>query len=247
MHTTRLIWLGLSLALTLTLGAAERDYHFDGKISRQVLNNYLSRAVTFTDLLHGKGSVTDNLRFLTNTGAKFVGRAIYRWGGEDALPALLETARPIARQAHQADPELILQAACFEAVSTRVEKLPVPEWLWREFGQAVEQRTFRYEAMLYPDGRRKDQWGKGTSVPDISQLETRMWFLFLAASYLDLGAEAIHFGQVEIMDERDKDHVHWGNLLARVRAYAAQHARRHFVVCDAHFWRLIQLVGTCAA
>ena len=129
-----------------------------------------SRAVTFTDLLHGKGSVTDNLRFLTNTGAKFVGRTIYRWGGEDALPALLETAKPIALQAHAADADLILQAACFEAVSTSVQKLTVPEWLFREFGQPVEQRKFRYDAMLYPDGRRKDQWGKGYSVPDISQL-----------------------------------------------------------------------------
>jgi hypothetical protein len=224
----------LTLALTLTSGAAERDYHFDGKISREVLENYLSRAVTFTDFFHGKGSVADNLRFLTNTGAKFVGRAIYRWGGEDALPALLETAKPIARQAHAADPDMVLQAACFEIVTASVGKLPVPGWLFREFGLPVEQRTFRYEAMLYPDGRRKDQWGNGGSVPDISQLETRMWFLFLAASYIDLGVEAIHFGQVEIMDQRDKDHVHWRDLLTRVRAHAAQHARRHFVLCDAH-------------
>jgi hypothetical protein len=68
----------------------------------------------------------------------------------------------------------------------------------------------------------------------MSQLETRMWFLFLAASYIDLGVEAIHFGQVEIMDERDKSHVHWRDLFSRVRAYAAKHARRHFVLCDAH-------------
>ena len=222
------------LALALTSGAAEREYRFDGKISREVLENYLSRAVTFTDFLHGKGSVADNLRFLTNTGAKFVGRAIYRWGGEDALPALIETAKPIARQAREADPDMILQAACFEIVTTSVGKLAVPEWLFREFGLPVEGRTFRYEAMLYPDGRRKNQWGQGASVPDMSQLETRMWFLFLAASYIDIGVEAIHFGQVEIMDERDKAHVHWRDLLASVRAYAALHARRHFVLCDAH-------------
>ena len=234
MRMTGTALLGLVLAFALISRAAERDYRFDGRISREVLDNYLSRAATFADFLHGKGSVADNLRFLTNTGAKFVGRAIYRWGGEDALPALLETAKPIARQARAADPEMILQAACFEIVTTSVGKLPVPEWLFLEFGLLVEQRTFRYEAMLYPDGKRKDQWAKGASVPDMSQLETRMWFLFLAASYIDVGVEAIHFGQVEIMDERDKDHVHWGDLLARARAYAAQHARRHFILCDAH-------------
>ena len=234
MHMTGITLPVVMLALALTSGAAERDYRFDGKISREVLENYLSRAVTFTDFLHGKGSVADNLRFLTNTGAKFVGRAIYRWGGEDGLPALIETAKPIARQAHEADSDMILQAACFEIVTTSVGELPVPEWLFREFGLPVEQRTYRYDAMLYPDGRRRNQWGQGGSVPDTSQLETRMWFLFLAASYIDVGVEAIHFGQVEIMDERDKAHVHWRDLLTRVRAYAVQHARRHFVLCDAH-------------
>jgi hypothetical protein len=134
MRMTAVSLSGLMLALALTSGAAESDYHFEGKMSREVLDNYLSRAVTFTDFLHGKGSVADNLRFLTNTGAKFVGRAIYRWGGEDALPALLDAARPIARQAHEADPDMILQAACFEIVTTSVGKLPVPEWVFREFG-----------------------------------------------------------------------------------------------------------------
>lgn len=214
--------------------AGRRDYRFDGRISRQVLDNYLSRAVTFTDLLHGKGDVADNLRFLTNIGAKFVGRAIYRWGGEAGLPALLERARSIAAQAHKADPDLILQAACFEIVTPEVERLPVPDWVFREFGLPVEQRHFRYQAMLYPDGHRKDQWSRGGSVPDMSQLETRLWFFYLAASYIDVGVEAIHFGQVEIMDDRDKDHVHWRELLRRVRAYAAQQARRRLVLCDAH-------------
>ncbi len=68
MDTMRVIWIGLILALALSSDAAERDYGFDGKMSRQVLDNYLSRAVTLNDLLHGKGSVTNNLRFLTNTG-----------------------------------------------------------------------------------------------------------------------------------------------------------------------------------
>jgi hypothetical protein len=61
----------------LTASAASRDYGFDGRIPRDVPDNYLSRAVTFSEFLHGQGNVTDNLRFLTNTGAKFVGRAIY--------------------------------------------------------------------------------------------------------------------------------------------------------------------------
>jgi hypothetical protein len=119
--------LGWVLTLALTSSAAEYHYRFDGEFSREVLDNFLSRAVTFTDFLHRKGSVTDNLRFLTNTGAKFVGRAIYRWGGEDAPPALLAAAQPIARQARAADPDIILQAACFEIATTNARSAATPE------------------------------------------------------------------------------------------------------------------------
>jgi hypothetical protein len=233
MRAISLILAFLSCA-TWVWGADNAGYRFDGSISREVLERYLSRAVTFSELLHEQGDVSDNVRFLTNTGSKLVGRAIYRWGGEAGLPALLNRARPIARQVHSADPDIMLQAACFEIVTTQVERLGIPEWVFREFDQMPVERAFRYEAMLYPDGKRKNHWSPGASVPDMSQLETRMWFLFLAAAYIDLGVEAIHFGQVEIMDDRDQDHAHWRDLLKRVRAYAAKHARRHLVLCDAH-------------
>jgi hypothetical protein len=68
----------------------------------------------------------------------------------------------------------------------------------------------------------------------MSQLETRMWFYFLTTSYIDAGIEAIHFGQVGLMDKNDSGHAGWLDLLGRVRTYARQHARRHFLICDAH-------------
>lgn len=214
--------------------AAERDYHFDRKISREVLENYLSRANTMEALLHGRGNVEDNIRMLKNTGVKFAGRAIHMWGGEGRLETRLATAPPIVKQVHKADPEIILQAAIFEIVTEQVNRIAVPEWVLREFGLKPEQRNFRYEAMLYEDGHRRNQWSRGASVPDMSQVETRMWFLHLAACYIDIGVEAIHFGQVEIMDDRDPQHVHWRDMLSRVRRYAAKHARRHLVLFDAH-------------
>lgn len=221
--------------LVFTAGAyGERDYGFDGDISRGVLENYLSRAVTFIDLLSGVGDVDGHIGFLTHTGAKFAGRTIYRWGGEDRLDALLAVAKPIAEKVHAADREIILQGAIFEIVTARVAEITVPAWLFEEFGLPVEQRNFRYEAMCYPDGHRVDHWSKDASVPDMSRLETRMWFVYAAARYIDVGVEAIHFGQVEIMDDRDPEHVHWRDMLARCRGYAQRHARRHLLLCDAH-------------
>ena len=223
-----------ALLICCTCAGEPRDYRFHGSISRQVLENYLSRAVTFMDLLSGAGNVDDNLRMLKNMGVKFAGRAVYRWGSEDHLPGLLSRAEEIAKRIHAADPEMILQAGVFEIVTRGVESLPVPDWVFTEFGLPVEQRNFSYDAMLFPDGRFRDHWAKGASVPDMCQPETRMWFFYAAARYIDIGCEAIHFGQVHLIGATDGGMRNWWDMLSRVRRYAKAHARRHFVLCDAH-------------
>jgi hypothetical protein len=68
----------------------------------------------------------------------------------------------------------------------------------------------------------------------VSRSETRLWFYFLARSYIDIGCEAIHYGQAELMNGNDPKLDHWADVLAQARRYAAKHARRHFILCDAH-------------
>ena len=77
-------------------------------------------------------------------------------------------------------------------------------------------------------------WGRNGSVPDVSRIETKLWFYYQAASYIDLGIESIHFGQVEIMNRNDRDLSNWSQVFSLVREYAAKHARRHMVLCDGH-------------
>ena len=225
------------------LPAAAQDFHFDVSMSCPVLENYLSRSISFTELLHddltkprnNRGvDPRDNMRLILGTRAKFVGRALMVWGRERNLSAFLETAKPYAVALHKADPEIILQAAAFEIVTRGVESISIPEAVLREFGQPVTNRTFRYEDMLYANGRFVNHWGGNGSVPDMSRLETRLWFYFLVTSFIDVGIEAIHFGQVGLMDKNDPGHAGWLDMLGRVRAYARKHARRHFLLCDAH-------------
>ena len=223
--------------------AAAQDFQFDGSMSRPVLENYLSRSTSFTELLHddltkprnARGvDPRDNLRFILETKAKLVGRALMVWGRERNLPAFLETAKPFAAALHKADPEIILQAAAFEIVTRGVETLAVSEHVLREFSQPVTNRNFRYQDMLYTDGRFVNHWGGSGPVPDMSRVETRMWFYFLVTSYINVGIEAIHFGQVGLMDKNDPGHAGWLDMLNRVRSYARKDARRHFLLCDAH-------------
>ncbi len=57
-----------------------RSYGFNRTISREVLENYLSRSITMQGLLNGCGDLNDNIRMLQHIGAKYIGRSICLWG-----------------------------------------------------------------------------------------------------------------------------------------------------------------------
>jgi hypothetical protein len=240
MRIMRMTWPRIIAVAALLVSGAEarqaprRDFKFDRTITRPVLENYLSRAVTMMDLCTGRGDVDDNIRMLKSVGAKFAGRTLYLWGHEKLLPELLKKARAIEAKVHAADPEMILQAGLFEIVTTQVNDLPVPEHVFREYGLPPEKRNFRYEDMLFDGGKFRDHWHKGGSVPDMTKPETRLWFFHLAAAYVDAGMEAIHWGQIALIGARDKGFKDWWDTLSRARKYAAQKARRHLLICDAH-------------
>ncbi|HEX3857878.1 MAG TPA: hypothetical protein VHY30_11355, partial [Verrucomicrobiae bacterium] len=208
-------------------------YQFDGKISRQVLENYLSRSITMEGLLNGRGDLKDNIRMLNSIGAKYVGRALCLWGAENDFTNNIQRAREEVPQVLAADPDMVLEACVFETVGPKVNQVAIPNWVFTAFGLPVEQRNFIFTNIIYPEGQRRPM-GRNAQVPDESRIETQMWFYYQAASYIDVGCEGIHFGQVEIMNKNDPDNVHWAHLLGMVRDYAAKHARRHMVLCDGH-------------
>ena len=59
---------------------------------------------------------------------------------------------------------MALQAAVFEIVTEGVGQVPVPDWVFKEFGQAPETRNFDYAKMMFPDKSMVDHWGRGSSV-----------------------------------------------------------------------------------
>ena len=232
--------LTLSCAILCFAAAADApvvatsDYHFDGTISRKVLENYLRRSITMMDLLTGVGNPDDNIRMLKNIDAKFAGRSMYVWGSEDQLERKLATARTLVPRLREACPDIVIQGAVFEVVTPAVGTIAIPDFVFEAFGLAKDARNFRYEAMLFPGGKFRNQWGPNAAVPDIRQAETKLWFYYLAAKYIDLGCEALHFGQEALVGEEDKNYDNWWELLSHVRKYAKVHARRHMVLCDAH-------------
>src|SRR5512140_1596589 len=116
MNTTPAIrtapWLAPVCALAicgfacLTASAADppaqgpEAFRFDKSISREVLENYLSRAITMEGLLNGRGDPDDNIRMLKSIGAKFIGRSLCLWGGEAAVLSNLERAKRQSPRVH---------------------------------------------------------------------------------------------------------------------------------------------------
>ena len=219
-------------------------YYFDGKISRVVLENYLSHSVTMSEFLTVDPFCIDgtypckdeDIRFIKNTGAKFIGRSIYRWGSEEVLnnAEFWSNAQEIVDKVHKNDPDVIFQAAAFEAVFKGVNTLKIPEWTFNALGLPVEERNFSYSNMLDRQGKYTNQWGNGGSVPDITKVETQLWFMFLIGSYINIGIEAVHLGQVKLIGMNDPQLETWSSFIKKVRNYANKKARRHFVLFDAH-------------
>src|SRR6185503_13880517 len=101
-HTLKIPLILILLTSACALGS---DYRFDSTISRDVLDSYLSRSITMEALLTGRGDLSDNIRMLKHTGAKFIGRSLCLWGNEANFLRNLELARQNAPKVHQADPE----------------------------------------------------------------------------------------------------------------------------------------------
>ena len=208
-------------------------YDFDRTISREVLENYLSRSITMEGLLNGRGDLKDNIRMLKSCGAKYIVRALCLWNAENDFLNNVTRAREAVPQVLAADSEMILEACVFETVTPRVNEIEIPDWVFTALGQPVEKRNFRYDEMTYPAGQRRPM-GRNAQVSDESRMETQLWFYYQAATYIDIGCEAIHFGQAEIMNKNDHDNAQWARLIGLARNYATNHARRHMMLCNGH-------------
>lgn len=213
----------------------------DGTIPEEVLKNYMSRAVTHfefvDDLSNNSTHKEDDERAVLNMGAKFIGRSLYMWGGESRLnnPEWLKKAKAKIDRIHEEHPEIIFQGAIFEFISNEVNSVPIPDWVYKDFGEKVPNYQTYFNAMRMSGENR--ELGNGTTefVPDITKLEFRMYVYYLACLYMDAGIEAIHFGQAEMIAQRNRNNwTYWEDLLKKIKEAAKTRTRRHTLFTDAH-------------
>lgn len=204
--------------------------YFDGSMPRKVLEYYLSHAAS-AQWISMSDTLDDDIRVILKTGLKFLGRAAGIWKAsmpdEEHFPLVQRAAEKI----HAADPEIILQACIFETVYREdLERTKIPAFVFKAFGLPVEDRCFRQEDCIMT---------AGDTMPDISRLETQMWFYYRGKMYIDCGYEAFHMGQIHLYAARDRGYRAIGRVIEMLREYGKAHARRHKVIFDAHSHSLV--------
>ena len=100
-----IVFIALTILFTACGKSAVKDYHFDGKPSDEVLNNYLDRAITMAGLLTDSYPDKDaDIDFIVETGTKFVGRAVCIWGGENIFNSGSKAQKPTLQRCMRLHP-----------------------------------------------------------------------------------------------------------------------------------------------
>jgi hypothetical protein len=122
----------------------------------------------------------------------------------------------------------IIQAGIFEHINQYVSYVTIPASLINEFKY---EEGFDSNLYLDSNGQPKEvkfshlriqfdnpnQWTN--TVPDLRKIEARMWILYMAKIFIDLGYKSIHLG---LMGSQDLTLIYTNEVLTRIRSYAAQ-------------------------
>ena len=200
----------------------------------------------------------EDVQMLPRINARFIGRAAGLWQNEwvlkyNYMPSAGEVVSRINAAYGPNRQKPIIQAAIFEIATSAINSFEIPNYVLAAFDlppnvpgtiQQFNISQMRYDS--YPDDTNyQTKWlNNGQEVgivPDMSKIQTQMWFYYLATQYINAGYEAIHFGQIRMMDKVDGStdvalggHRGWHKMLCEVRKYAATFAVRRMVLCDAH-------------
>jgi len=212
-------------------------------MSRAELESYLSRSISIQGLLkqrYSGGSMELYNRWLTaltDVMPKFMGRAATIWGAESRLAdgSFHGATALMVQDIHLIDPDIVVQGAIFEFVNNDLGgwiQIPIPQHCFNELGYTRSHPGQVFHAANICTDPFPDQ--PNGCIPDLAKPEAQMWFYHRARLFIDDDVEAIHLGQVNLMTMYDNNLAGWCKMMGVIRHYAGFHARRQFVLLDAH-------------
>ena len=230
----------------------QSELMFQGQagLKRPLLEAYLDRAIVHMNLWDERSR-----RFLEESGTKYVHWADLGWNRvytpEDWIKL---TASVDAIHDTPWGCDISFECGVMEAVSrSRTSGFKIPPWyrvVLNATGLQQQRRYgpqgpeyFNYEAML--DREAADWpanflglWGKSetdeSGPPDITMLETQIYYAYLMSEYLDAGFEGVMFGQSMMTGARDTGHRALHALTRFASQWADRRAYRGAVALTSH-------------
>jgi len=238
---TTLFFLMLLFRATPVL--ADTPYTFNGDISQQILINYLSKAVEWMppvvdgtmDKYVSRVGFDQFYQETAGVGAKFILSAENTWRNESIYQSDISNLQSTIDQTHIRDPDIIFNVFLAERVNrSYVNVIPIPAYVFQAFGLPVQTRNFNYSAMFGNNWPYVNEWGMDSSVPDITQAETQMWYYYYATQYINVGFESVWLGQVYLTATYDTGYTATNSLVEKIHEYGKAHARRGVVLVISH-------------
>lgn len=155
------------------------------------------------------------------------------WGSWD-MTEHLNRARCMVQDIKAIDDKIVIQASPNEFVNTGMTyQTMIPDYVWVDFGLVVPsiKRTFNIFDMKL--NVTQSQANSGI-FPDISRIETQMFYYWLATQYIDMGYEAISFSALGGLGSSGISSIDGIRLVRMVKQYADKNANVRFVLITAH-------------
>ena len=219
--------LSVLLLLCLSPVAYAQNSQFYGSLTRDELQTYMSRslAVEFDGINKGMAEYNDIINFAARSDARYLGTC-YGVGYGSELPVnhgyfdIIHSTVLEINKAYIANGFIppIIGGSIWEKVTHDVDSI----WMNDEVANTynVPKRRFIFDSIKYITDT-----NKRIATPDISRIETQMYFYFLATKFIDAGMEAIHMGIIELEDLNDSGHVATWDILCKIRKYASTRNR----------------------
>jgi len=223
-------------------------------LKSDLVDRYLSRAISH--FLPWSNPLRSR-EFLRYTGIKYIHWSHLLWG---QAPPEWNTLSAEIDAVHGSDwgCDVVYEAGVMEAIyRSQIDKAAIPDWLYQSMEELGINKTrrpgpngprfFSYESMF---DRTADKWPKDHigrwvrdkdgkdqgSVPDITMVETQLWFAYLMTEYIDAGFEGIFFGQYELVGARDEGSECLWELTQFAKRLAAARGYRHAVFLSTHHY-----------
>ncbi len=157
--------------------------------------------------------------------------AINLWGTWE-MTEHLNRARHLVADMKRINPDLVVMGVPNEHVNAGIVLgREIPQYVWDAFGLPNQHRSF--DCFRMRDSLTQAQCNNGFTA-QIQQLETQMYYYWLATTYIALGCEAISFSAINWTGSPDDYRAEWSGVVQRIRRYADTCAAVRFVLLTGH-------------